>query len=473
MRLCLLSCISLVASIYCLLGNSSDMYEYIFLLPLLYSIVSALFFISISSKRTYRLNLIYYFSNAVIFIRYVVTPFFTVYSDGLVSWGWGPDPSPKVMLQAIVLMCFEEVAVFVTLYVAIRHYSRVVSEGAQHRAVDAYGEHLGVIGIYGILAFLLVLAVKPSQVLPADLNSDNVQTVATRQAEDTAGSGIFVILGDTSKIVLFCLLLILCKRAYDRWHSGFFVLCAIVVVLVNVYFNISITRMRMIFAVIVGLYFLNLLFRKIPKIVYVLAATICTVGFINISLFKFSYALNGTNDVQLMLATMTAQFQDYFAGPRLVGQMINMHSAYHNQIGLSTFVNDFLGSVPFVSNFIDQSDRINLYFNTYNNINNSTLIAPVLGTGFCYFPPFPFFFTMLFEFLAIKFDSLMGSTTRISYRYLYAYMGYCCSMCMGYSTQNIFAVFVSTFIPLLVLLKVNDWIVLRLDQSNRLRAVVL
>ncbi|WP_152600585.1 hypothetical protein [Bifidobacterium biavatii] len=363
-------------------------------------------------------------------------------------------------------MSIEEITVFVTLYIAIRHYSRHTHALPQQRAIDARGEHIGIIGLYGVLAFLLTLAVKPVLVLPADVNSDNVQTVATRQAEDTAGSGIFVILGNTSKIVLFCVLLILCKRAYDRWRSGFFIFCAIVVVLVNVYFNISITRIRMIFAAVIGLYFLSLLFKRIPKTAYILAAIICIVGFINISLFKFSYALNGTNNIQLMTATMTAQFQDYFAGPRLVGQMIDMHSTYHRQINLSTFFNDFLGSVPFVSNYVDQTNRINYYFNSYNNINNSTLIAPVLGTGYDYFPAFPFFFTIMFEFFVIKFDSLMISTSKISYRYLYAYMGFCCAMCMGYSTQNIFAVFASTFIPLLALLKINDWIILRFANTT-------
>ena len=49
MKLCLLSGISLVVSAYCLLANSSDMYEYIFILPRLYSVVRALFFISIGS----------------------------------------------------------------------------------------------------------------------------------------------------------------------------------------------------------------------------------------------------------------------------------------------------------------------------------------------------------------------------------------------------------------------------------------
>ena len=466
MKLCLLSGISLVVSAYCLLANSSDMYEYIFILPLLYSVVSALFFISIGSKRTYHLGLVYYFSIALIFVRYVITPFFTVYSNGLAQWGWGPDPSPQAMLQAIALMSLEEIAVFATLYIAIRHYSRIVPDALWHQKVDAYGEHMGIIAIYGILAFLLTLAVKPALVLPANVNSDNVRTVAVRRAEDTAGSGIFVILGDTSKIVLFCVLLILCKRAYDRWNSGIFIFCAIVVVFFNVYFNISVTRMRIIFAVVIGLYFLNLLFKKIPITVYIIAVTICAVAFINISLFKFSYALNGTNDVQLMLATMTAQFQDYFAGPRLVGQMIDMYSVYHNQIGLSTFFNDFLGSTPFVSNYVDQTNRINYYFNIYNGIHNATLIAPVLGTGYCYFPPFPFFFTMLFEFFAIILDASMSSSSRISYRYLYAYMGYSCAMCMGYSTQNIFAFFVSAFIPLLILLKINDWLIVRFKDSR-------
>lgn len=58
---------------------------------------------------------------------------------------------------------------------------------------------------------------------------------------------------------------------------------------------------------------------------------------------------------------------------------------------ISTFINDFTGSLPFISNYVNQANRINYYFNIFNGMINESLIAPISGIGYVYFPAFPFF----------------------------------------------------------------------------------
>lgn len=436
---------------YCLVANDNAMYDFIFLLPLTYSISYFVFSYYISLKGNYGLNLVYVISQALIYIRYVLTPFFTVFSAYFTSWGWGPDPSYEQMLLAEILMCIEMVCIFIIQYFAIRKYSQ--KKYLHEKQSVEYEENYGVLVLYAIFAAVLVLIMQPSLLI---MDNYFIYTGIER-TNRISNAGMYVILADTFKKVFLIIILIICKKGYDRHPNKVYLLLAVVAVALNMALNTGGTRIRMVFSLILGAYFLVFIFGKIPKIFYIAGFLGCIISFLSVSLLKFSYAMGRTSSpVLAVISIMLGQFQDYFAGPRLVGQMINLSRVYGDYIGISTFINDFMGSVPIISNYIDQSNRINYYFNIYCNIQNQTLIAPILGIGFCYFPVFPFFFSIFFEYMAVKLDYLMSSTSKISYKYLYAYMGYLCAMCMGYSTQNIYAQFVSAFIPLFILFKVND-----------------
>jgi hypothetical protein len=350
-------------------------------------------------------------------------------------------------------------------YAAIKKYSRKhFRRIINNNNYTVYNERYALLVVYIIVAAVFVLSKQPALLL---MDNYFIYT-GNSDLNETSMPGMYVILSDTFKKVFLIVALIYCKKKYNKHRNKIYLLLAASSVAFNMALNTGGTRIRMVFALILGVYFLVYVFGKIPKILYIFGAVLCLVSFISVSTVKFSYAIgDSTNLVTAVLTIMSGQFQDYFAGPRLIGQMIEVHKIYGNRISISTFINDFTGSIPIISNSVNQADRINYYFNIYCNMNNQTLIAPVLGIGYCYCPAFPFFFSIIFEYFVIKLDYKMTITNQLTYKYLYAYMGYVCGMCMGYSTQNIYAQFVSAFIPLLVLFKLNNCLQIGIVQYRK------
>ena len=447
---------AIVIGIYCFLANQNSMYNYLGLIPLVYAINMFWFTAELTKKRNYGLTFVFYLSQILIYIRYVITPFSTVFSADFTNWGWGPDPSDETMLLAEILMCLELCFVFLTQYVAIGKFSknRYVNRIQQTKEWEAYkDEQIGVLCAFALFAGVVVLYVQPERLIMEQYFS----YASGKATSKVALEGAIEILAESFKKVFIILALILCKRGYDRKQNKFYIVLASAAILLNMMMNSDSTRIRMIFALLISLYFLNTLFGKISKAVYIICVGICLLAIINVSLVKFSYMIgNSTNPVKAVISLFMSQFQDYFSGPRIVGQMINTSKVYGDSISIQTMINDFTGSIPVISNYVDQTNRINYYFNIYCGTRNQSLIAPMLGIGYSYCFVFPFFFTMLFEYYAIKLDYKMAATNRITYKYLYAYMGFNCAMCMGYSTQIIYGVFLSAFCPLIVLFMINN-----------------
>lgn len=447
---------AVVSGLYCYVENNNSMYNYLFLIPLVYALNMFWFTAELTRKKDYGVTFVFYVSQALIFIRYVVTPFSIVYSASFTSWGYGPDPSDKDMLIAEILMCLEICFVFLTQYLAIAKFcqKRYITKIQSRRSFEeSKPERIGVLCAYAVFACVLVLYFQPERLIMDQYFSYSSGKATSKVAME----GVIEILAETFKKVFIILALIMCKRGYDKYKNQFFRVLAVLAILVNMMMNSGSTRIHMIFALLISLYFMNILFGKIPKAAYVICGGVCIFAVLNVSIVKFLYAIgDNKNPIRVVMTIFMGQFQDYFAGPRLVGQMLNVSKVYGDSIGIGTFINDFTGSIPFVSNYVDQTNRINYYFCRYCGVENQSLIAPMLGIGYSYCYAFPFFLTMLFEYFVISLDYKMAVTDRITYKYLFGYMGFICAMCMGYNTQIIYACFENTFIPLLILFVIND-----------------
>lgn len=458
-----MSFFSLFTFFYCLSSNSNSLYQYLFIIPLIYSIANITFTVFLIRTETYGLNIIFYIAYVLIFIRYVLTPFFTIFSVKFVSWGWGPNPLKGSMLFAEILMSLELIIIYCTQYFSIKYYSKRYRNIFNNQAKSFTKnncDHLLVLSVYALFSGTLVLCFQPSLLSIGSLIKNAITNDPTIFTGNNNLYGAFTILSDTFKKVIVIILFILLQKSYIKNKGHLYYLhlfWGISIILLSVLLNMGNNRLGIVFALVLGLYFTRYILGKIPLNIYVVLSMGLIISVIVISINKFSYAFSlSTSPVKSVITTMIGQFQDYFAGPRLVGQMIDMKKYGSFNINISTFINDFTGSLPFISNYVNQANRINYYFNIFNGMSNQSLIAPILGIGYVYFPAFPFLFSIIFEHYVIKLDFLMTRSNKISYKYIYAYMGYVCSMCMGYSTQNIYAQFINAFIPLIILLKLND-----------------
>ena len=99
-----------------------------------------------------------------------------------------------------------------------------------------------------------------------------------------------------------------------------------------------------------------------------------------------------------------------------------------------------------------------MYFNIYNYKTDGTtpFIIPMLGVGYSYIKFFPMLFTCLAEWLVVKLDYHANNNSYIEQKYILYYFGFYCVLCLGFNTQIIWGGFITTFLPIYLLLKVNN-----------------
>lgn len=428
-------------------------YRIITLLPFSYMIINIFYKRKLKGRYEYSGGFVYKIALIVIFIRFVVTPLSIAITGDFYSPG--VYTSNKSINLATILMVFELISTYVTLYIARIYYSKRYNNiNISLNRVEMINNKFILI-VFAIVGLSIVLLVEPKLIIPQDflLVSENYQKVQL----DTEYAGLYSSLAMLVKPVIFIILFTFIKKRYDKKDTKIYILLSFILVIIFMGMYTGTKRWEIVFAGIIGLYLLKITYVKIPKSLMIGAILVILISFISASLYKFSWAVRASeNPVRDIIIEMFGSFQSYFSGPRVVANSIEMDNNFGRYIGFSTLINDFIGSVPILSGFVDQTNRINIYFNMYHMVPKVSLIIPMVGIGYSYFPIFPPIFTVICEWFLIKIDYKCETSKSIEYKYLYLYFGLYMSMCMGFNTQIIFAKFLIPFLPLLLLFKVNE-----------------
>lgn len=426
-------------------------YRIVALLPFSYMAVNIFYSSKQKKAGRYSGGIIYKAALTVIFIRYVITPLSIALSGKF--YFYRVYTLKESIDSAVFLMIFELFSLYMTLYFARNYYSKKHESNIPDK-VEMLNHKFALI-IAALLGTAVVLLVEPNLLIPADflvLGRDY-----QRIKLDVPYDGLYFALAELVKPIIFLVLFSVVKEKYDSGKSKACIWISFILIILLMGMYTGTQRWEIVFAGIIGLFLLRITYDKIPKSLVLGVIAVMFISFISISLYKYSWTVqNSENPVKDIIIELFGMFQDYFSGPRVVANSIEMNNVYGSNIGLSTFINDFAGSIPVISNFVDQSDRINVYFNLYHNLSNKTLIIPMVGIGYSYFPFFPPIFTAICEWFLIKVDYKLKTSKSVEFKYLYLYFGLYLSMCLGFNTQIIFGKFLIPFLPLLILFKVNE-----------------
>lgn len=458
-----------VVSLYVPLFNDDVRYNLLWLLPASYFIFTGIGY-KFFQKNSYDYGIVFTASVIVIFVRYVVMPFAIIFSSSYKGMGQGPSPSSNSFIYAFILMIIELFFSYVIIFLASSYFAKKqIKVNVKHSLKKKMGKNTS-----GKLPFmqnttiiLLFLVIMVPLITMIDFESLMVQAFPTPEGGNIENvelqfSGAITILSSTITVSILFLILARLKKKYDQKNQYSKIMIAWIVTFYYIGTLISTSRWNLIFSAILLIILLARFFPKTPKIVYAVFLSAIIVSFIVISIYKFRWTvMNSTNPYQDILKVMLSQFQEYFSGPRTVAQAIEMKGLYDNSIGMSTIVNDYLGSIPLLSDFSNPTDRINYYFNQYLGLDNNAQIIPLIGTGYLYFPFFPMIFTMLAQWIMMTLDYKTKAVKSIELAYTYAYIGLFFSMAMGFNTQILFGNFITKFIPLWILFKLNSKIVLK------------
>ena len=447
--------------------NNSESYRFIFILPLSYMLIAPVLLNYFHVKKYYHYGVIYYFSQITIYLRYVITPISIIFSQYNRIWigkngsGWGPDPQNSSINYAIILMVLELFFIYIAQYLGFLFSSK---KNRIHIKNEEYEflKNKDVLFVFIIATFLFLIVVSP-QIFSISsmfiLDEDYSKNAITFQFE-----GLVTLLFFAFKIAVLLWIYSMLYKKYKRNHSLKYIVGSFIMLIIFLGINTSTSRWNLLFPAIASISIFFILYPKVPKSFIAGVSVILVISIISISMYKFRWTIfNSNSPIQDIFSVLLSQFQDYFSGPRLIAQTIEMNNFLGDNITASTLVNDIFGNVPGMANLINQNDRINSYFNYYNfgYWGHRPLIIPMLGEGMIRFPIFPFIFTAICEYLVIIFDNKAQNTNVVEYKFIYMYMGFFIGMCVGFNTQIIWGHVFSLFLPCMLLFFVNRKFVFR------------
>jgi uncharacterized membrane protein len=448
---------------------SYDMpYRAIALLPLSYMIIDFFLNRRLKKKNVYTGGLLYKVALIVIFMRYVITPFsIAVTQIFYVTYGqYTVHVTRQSINLAVLLMVIELVCVYATLYLSRAYYSNNKNNLIPNKI--GLLKHKFILILFLLITIPVLVVVEPTFIVPRDFLILDSQFENTQL--EVAFSGLFFMLSRIVRPVVFLAVFSELKQRYDVSRSKVYMWASILLLGLFIVYHTGTVRFELVFAGIIALYLFKLIYKKIPKFVVLSLMLMVVVGFFSASLLKFTWTVKGSDTpIKDITIEIFGMFQNYFSGPALVATSIEMKDAYINQINSSTFINDFTGSIPVISNYVDQSNRINAYFNRYTGrpYGHNTQIIPLVGIGYVYFPVFPWIFTIMCYWFVVKFDYKLQKSASIEYKYLYLYPGLYLSMGLGFNTQIIFTTLIQRFLPLFLLFKLNSKICLSKSNNEK------
>lgn len=454
--------ISAISVLTCAFLNKLAIYNTLWVIPFIYGFVYFIF----ANTRTvsaYNWGIVFRLANIACLLKYAVTPIAMIYQEYYSSWGraegmWGPTPSASVMAQAIIIQAIEVIAVHITFFLAIAYKLNKkeltpANKNSQITDNTVLFKNRAIIYAFCAVALLYILAVSPSSLTLNSLVSVD-ETEATI-VDPVNHAGIIVVF---KQILLISVSLLLWDIVYKKLKNrSLQITLSLTVLLVYLSLIRSYSRWDLLFVIITGFFVLNFYYGNRIKIFLIPFIILFFVTFIAISYEKFSYSISSTSGIQNMLSMLFGQMQDYFSGPRLVAQSIEVRKMFSHEIGLGTIFNDLLGNVPLLSILCNQQNRMSSYFNFYNfgNWTNRSLLMPMVGEGYCYLPFFPWYLSMLFSVLVIHFDTQIQIQKDLEFKVLYLLEGCWLAFALCLNFQTNWGHFVQVFIMTWIVFKIN------------------
>ncbi|MGU9380704.1 hypothetical protein ACV3Z3_04180 [Clostridium perfringens] len=440
----------MLSGIICLYINENEEYNLMFLLPICYSILT-LIFKKMYDNPTYKYGLGFWSANIVMFCRYIITP---IAVNMTKTYGRiGPDPSKESFKLAFILMIYELICIFITMRITTYYFKNKNNR----EDYSFFNNKYLIITLFLILGIIILLPY-PGSIIPKNLFL--IKTEGGQKLSEYTANGTITAISETVKLVMFLYAISILYKIYNKNKSRLIPFVSLIILIMFLGLKTGASRWAIIINAILGTYLLIKLYPKFKKVIIITIVSIVSISFISISIYKFYYILwDSNNKILDVITEMFTMFEDYFSGPRLVGQAIEMKKFYNINISLNTFINGILMPIPFINNLVNPKDIINIYFNAYNfgYIGQQWLILPMVGEGYSFFgiigTPI---YTILCQILVIIFDYKGSYENKYEFKFIFFYASIWCSLSLGFCSQIVFTWLFSSFIVLYVLFKVNS-----------------
>lgn len=433
-------------------------YYFIFLIPLLYGICCIL------SKRLYvQTNFTINSLHIICFIKYVVMPIVIVinkdYYNGILT---GQIPEEKAVNNSIFLTIYEMITIFGMIAINYLFKSKKEIKETRKNKPQIEISLICVIVVGLVICLLFGETLLPQNFFIIDEGYSNTTL-------DIKYDGAIKILFNLFKMLLFLIGLNFCFNKYKEEKKYRYIILSGAVMLFYLAVQTSTSRWNLLMPVIIYLYFSYLYFKEKFKIIAIVVIGTLFVSIVSISLYKFSWMFKDNNSKKSLLAVLTQQVQEYFSGPRAIAQGIETINGYKKNITYVTLINDYTGSIPLLSHYVNQKDRINIYYNYHVKGENSiaTQIMPIITIGLAYFGEIGSpILLIIYLIISFRLGYYEQNTRNIFYKYADCFSILALNMSIYFNTQIVFGFLLNFSIPLIIVLKLNDYFIFKKGNSN-------
>lgn len=437
-RFILTTIFALFLFIYAINGDSYQ-YSYVLFVPLCF-IISSLIETRLYYKYTLILKIIYVLS----IFKFFIMPLMIVATDDI--WSYGPKPTPQSFVYAIIITILE---IFTLTFAKFLFFSKKEKKQLPNLYTKWFTKNIPIKFIFLIVGLLFFFTTNKSLLMPKDIFEER-----TYDDDVVSVKNSLAIVAKWIKLIGFPIISLFLYRFFNKKIAYYLSITAFIFF---GYLQLGTSRWTLIFYAIISFIFLYKLFGNQVKKVVIPLSVVLGFVILSISIYKFSWAIQGSsNPFKDIIIVMSGQFQQYFSGPTLIAQSIDItnYPALNNKIGIQTFINDYMGSVPLLSSIFEQSNRINYIFNEYLfgfNTINQTQIIPMSGIGYIYFGLFgSTILVFMFTYIALKLEAFAIQAKDIINYWLLIYMAVWCGCSIIFSSQIIWGNVITNYLPILI-----------------------
>lgn len=445
--------VTVLSVILGLLLPTNSGYELLWLVPAIY------FILSLSTLRLhsyYRKSPPLILLDIFLFIKYAAVPLMILTTQDFSAAGYtGVIPVPSSIHGAILFELAEMAGIFTILhtFVPVFYKKRDLHTqgiGSKRIMVNPMVASIAIVSFGLAVLFREFFVPSSLLVLPEDYSA----TIT-----NVAFAGLIIMIAQAVKLVATGVIVNELMYRYRMSPKMRYVLISYITILLYAILSTGTSRTGVIVPFLIFVVLTYPVFKRRSLIVLAVTVPILAAGFISISAYKANWIVQAANHDTTTVAVINSivrQSQEYTANIRPTALGIESVEKYKDNITPGLFVNDILGSIPSLSSDVDQSKRINVYYNDYilnMGTQNTSLIMPLSTISAAYFGTFGvWIIPTICILLLLLVGRKWGSSTSFPEAYLQAYLVYVLAFGIFSNTQMLVGRFVTIYLPTAALL---------------------
>lgn len=392
--------------------------------------------------------------NIIMFLKYVLTYLFVAICNSYIP--------PRYFVNTVQSGSFRQgtiliIAEMVSIFAVIELFSDSIYRNQKNENCQSRYSAIQISPLYWLVIFLMgtLVVVRFTDYISNAMILFSEGNILT----DTANrSNIFSTIFQAFNTVIFCFIINHCIVKYENTKLKKYVIFAYIAAGLLTLLSVSTSRLNVIIPILIFIYLTWQIFGRLgfllDCILFIGLITIFTV----ITAYRSPWNYSGNYDMNRSLYGITETMQQYTSGilPNAMG--LQAIAYYKNSISITTLFNDIFGSMPFVSNFINQSNRLNWIYNQYALAGSSTSqLVPLTVTSYAYFGPIFCFFLSDLCVIALMYSdkNFQIRFDNFAYDYLMIYLDFIFAAGILSTLQSTSGRFFVRFLPAYLLLVMN------------------